>query len=219
MKRLLSQTSPGTYWALLCNYLWYKWSSICEGGHPMLTGAFRLKDRHVRRPGIAVEGAWAHFKRRAKEVGVQVRQMGRLFLEMEELWLQTQPWTPAEYRVVEAGRRLRGVAANWLETVGRPAAGVIPAWPASMRLTALAERFRASRRVAARRWAWFMSRWQVFSVNGVTTRQDLARSWRQIDSRQGFRRWFGFTPLRAAVNAAREVRLALSFAATLVAHS
>jgi len=201
MKRGLSRVHPRLYWTLLNDFLWYKWASLCEKGHPMLTGIFRLKDRLFRRPGYAVEGRWAHAKRRTREIGGYFRDIGRLFMEMEELWLQTRPWTSAEYQFVEAGRRLREGARNWLQ------------------LDALDEQFQSSRHVAGRRWAWFMSRWGVLSTNGLVTRRHLTESWERMRALPWMRRWLSLGPVQAALNTLREMRLALGFATAMVAQS
>jgi hypothetical protein len=130
-----------------------------------------------------------------------VKDFGRLVVEMEDLWLQTRPWSPAEYQIVEAGRRFRREAGNWLQ------------------LDALAEQFRASRKIAGRRWAWFMSRWPMLSTTGLASRQHLAKSWERLRAQSPPRRWLGFNPARAALTTARELRLAMSFVCALVAQS
>jgi len=201
MKRVLRRVHPRLYWPLLTTFFWYKWSSLGEKGHPMLTGALRLKARSLRRPGFAVDRLWDHGKKRLGEIWGQVKAASRLFLEFEDLWLQTRPWTPAEYRLVELRQALREGAAKW-----HP-------------LEALAEQFEASRRMASKRWAWFMSRWRVLSTHGLTSRQRLSQSWQRVLNRTGLRRWLGLTPLQAVLNALREARLALSFAAAMLAQA
>ncbi len=93
MRRALLRSNHRTYWGLLKNYLWYR-AAMIEDAHPMITGFLRLKDRTQRRRGFAVEGRLAHLRRRAPEVWTQLRAYGRLFVEMQDLWLQTRHAAP-----------------------------------------------------------------------------------------------------------------------------
>ena len=99
MKEILLRANPENYWDLLRDFLWYKNSVLIEGGHPMLHGFFRRKDRTDRRPGYAVESRAQHFFRRTREVAVTLRSWMLLLLEMEELWLQTRIRSDAEKRL------------------------------------------------------------------------------------------------------------------------
>ncbi|HEU4401426.1 MAG TPA: radical SAM protein [Candidatus Polarisedimenticolia bacterium] len=93
MREALLRANHRTYWGMFKNYIWYKVAMI-EDAHPMITGFVRLKDRKERRRGRAVEGRLAHLKRRLPEIVAQIRAYVRLFLEMEELWLQTRHVAP-----------------------------------------------------------------------------------------------------------------------------
>ena len=99
MKEVLSRANPENYWSILLDFLWYKNSALIEGGHPMLHGFFRLKDRVDRRPGCTVESRVRHFLRRTREVTQTLRSWILLLLEMEELWLQTRIRPDAEKRL------------------------------------------------------------------------------------------------------------------------
>ena len=99
MKEVLSRAHPENYWNILCDFIWYKNSALIEGGHPMLHGFFRLKDRTDRRSGYAVESRARHFFRRTVEVAKTLRSWTLLLLEMEELWLQTRNRSDAEKRL------------------------------------------------------------------------------------------------------------------------
>ena len=99
MKEVLSGANPENYWNILLDFLWYKNSALIEGGHPMLHGFFRLKDRVDRRSGYAVESRTDHLCRRTREVARMLRSWTLLLLEMEELWLQTRIRSDAEKRL------------------------------------------------------------------------------------------------------------------------
>jgi len=99
MKNALSRAHPKNYWGLLFDFLWYKSSTLIEGGHPMLHGFFRLKNRTDKRAGFPVESRLSHFFRRTREIARTLRGWGLLLLEMEELWLQTRVRSEPEKRL------------------------------------------------------------------------------------------------------------------------
>lgn len=107
MREVLARANPENYWNIFCNFIWYKNSALIEGGHPMIHGFFRLKDRTDRRPGFAVESRLKHFMRRLGELRTLARQWVSLALEMEELWLQTRKRSEAEVRLLAEIKRLR----------------------------------------------------------------------------------------------------------------
>ncbi len=107
MREVLSRANPENYWNIFCDFLWYKNSALIEGGHPMIHGFFRLKNRTDRRPGYAVESPRKHFARRFREVRQLAGNWMSLALEMEELWLQTRKRTDAEIRLLAEIQRLR----------------------------------------------------------------------------------------------------------------
>jgi radical SAM superfamily enzyme YgiQ (UPF0313 family) len=107
MREVLSRANPENYWNIFRNFIWYKNSALIEGGHPMIHGFFRLKNRVDRRPGFAVESRTRHFLRRSREVRSLIRSWISLVLEMEELWLQTRKRSDAEIRLLAEIQRLR----------------------------------------------------------------------------------------------------------------
>ncbi|MEW6364529.1 MAG: radical SAM protein [Acidobacteriota bacterium] len=125
MEAVLFRAHRGTYWDILKNYFWYK-NALIDGQHPMISGFFRIKDRTDRRPGYAVDGRWAHLKRRIPEWIRHARGVWRLLFEMEEVWLQTrrQAWQRIEFvkelqhRVANLLIQIRGIdyrdARQWL---------------------------------------------------------------------------------------------------------
>ena len=93
LRKALLRANHRTYWGLFKNYLWYR-AAMIEDAHPMITGFLRLKDRTQRRRGYPVEGRLAHLRRRAPEVWAQLKAYSRLFVEMQDLWLQTRHVAP-----------------------------------------------------------------------------------------------------------------------------
>jgi radical SAM superfamily enzyme YgiQ (UPF0313 family) len=106
MRKVLARAKPENYWDIFFDFIWYKNSALIEGGHPMLHGFFRLKDRTDRRPGFAVESWLKHFARRFREVRHMMRSWLSLALEMEELWLQTRKRSEAEIRLLAEMQKL-----------------------------------------------------------------------------------------------------------------
>ncbi len=107
MREVLARANPENYWSIFCDFIWFKNSALIEGGHPMIHGFFRLKDRKDRRPGFAVESRFQHLKRRFREWRSLARSWLSLALEMEELWLQTRKRSAAEIRLLAEIKRLR----------------------------------------------------------------------------------------------------------------
>lgn len=89
MRRSLLRQNPHTYWAVMKNLIWYR-AAMAEGAYPMITGFFRLKDRHSRRPDLPVESRWSFFRRRVRENARMFREYIKIYLEMQELWLRTR---------------------------------------------------------------------------------------------------------------------------------
>jgi len=107
MRNVLANANPENYWNVFRNFIWYKNSVHIEGGHPMIHGFFRLKDRKDRRPGFPVESRLTHCARRFHEIRSLVRAWIALALEMEELWLQTRRRSEAELRLMSELKRVR----------------------------------------------------------------------------------------------------------------
>lgn len=107
MREVLLRANPENYWNIFCDFLWYKNSALIEGGHPMIHGFFRLKDRTDRRPGFVVESPLKHFVRRFRELKQLAASWISLALEMEELWLQTRKRSEAEMRLLAEIKRLK----------------------------------------------------------------------------------------------------------------
>ena len=119
MKAVLQRAHPRNYWGIFSNFIWYKNAVEVEGGHPMLSGFFRLRDRIQRRPGYPILTRRQHLQRNARDWIRCARLWTRLALEMEELWLQTRPRSALEERIVEVLRR-RNLFSNSLTFSRRP---------------------------------------------------------------------------------------------------
>jgi radical SAM superfamily enzyme YgiQ (UPF0313 family) len=107
MRHVLTNACRENYWNIFRNFIWYKNSVLIEGGHPMVHGLFRMKDRTDRRPGLPIEPRLTHFVRRFRDMRGLARKWIELLLEMEELWLQTRIRSKAELRLISELKRAR----------------------------------------------------------------------------------------------------------------
>jgi radical SAM superfamily enzyme YgiQ (UPF0313 family) len=113
MKQLLLRTPADRYWDVFKNCIWYKSSSHIEDNHPMITGFFRLKDRLSRRPGYVIDPWFVHVRKRSKEIKGYLIAWVKLFLEMEELWLQTRKRSVKEQWVIDELQKIRSDVKEW----------------------------------------------------------------------------------------------------------
>ena len=107
IRQVLVEANPENYWNIFRNFIWYRNSVMIEGGHPMIHGFLRLKDRKDRRRGFPVESKVTHFRHRIRDWSALARGWLALMLEMEELWLQTRKRSEAELRLIVEVNRLR----------------------------------------------------------------------------------------------------------------
>lgn len=113
MEKILKRVSPENYWQTFMKFFWYKNSVMVEGGHPMLEGFFRFKDRLQRRPGYQTETPLQYFARRIKDIFRSVKSWFKLIAEMEELWLRTRPRSALEKRVIEELIKRHAYTKQW----------------------------------------------------------------------------------------------------------
>lgn len=119
MKSILERAPRDTFWSLLKNFAWYKYSILVEETHPMVSGFFRLKDRRQRRSGFPVETRWRHLRRRTHELRRWVRGVARLYFELQDVWLATRG-REARRRALHLGEERRAALdAYWRELYGK----------------------------------------------------------------------------------------------------
>jgi radical SAM superfamily enzyme YgiQ (UPF0313 family) len=106
-RQVLADAEPENYWNIFRNFIWYRNSVMIEGGHPMIHGFLRIKERKDKRPGFPVESRLRHFRRRVRDWSVLARGWLALILEAEELWLQTRKRSEAELRLMVEVKRIR----------------------------------------------------------------------------------------------------------------
>ncbi len=63
MTAALRRISKNDYWGMFRNFLWYRWSAVVEGVHPMMAGFLRRKHYASRQPSVARMSRTEHILR------------------------------------------------------------------------------------------------------------------------------------------------------------
>ncbi|MGL6226850.1 MAG: radical SAM protein [Thermoguttaceae bacterium] len=98
------------YWFMFWNLIWYRYSGVFSGTHPMMTGFFRMKNRLERRPGYPKENLLRYSWRWIREFVLDAQSYIRLFFEFQEIWFLTrkpnEELIPAEKILEQRGQEL-----------------------------------------------------------------------------------------------------------------
>jgi hypothetical protein len=78
------------YWLMFWKLIWYRYSGVLSGTHPMMTGFFRQKDRNERRPGFPKENIFQFGWRWIKDFVLDSGSYIQLFYEFQEIWFLTR---------------------------------------------------------------------------------------------------------------------------------
>lgn len=176
MKAILQRTSPGRYWGVFSNFIWYKNAIEVEGGHPMIHGFIRIRDRRQRRPGCPIETRWQYFKNRLNDACRTIWLWTKLALEMEEVWLQTRRRGAWEQQVIEELQRYTRRAESWRDlrlaqlqkAYCRAAIALKRAMPDPAAWSGI--------RIPPRVWLWVKQR-NAFSIALTDSRRSLQQFW------------------------------------------
>jgi radical SAM superfamily enzyme YgiQ (UPF0313 family) len=84
------------YWLMFWNLIWYRYSGVFSGTHPMMTGFFRQKDRLDRRPGLPTENLFQFHWRWVKDFILDSGSYIKLFFEFQEIWFLTRNYVPGK---------------------------------------------------------------------------------------------------------------------------
>jgi hypothetical protein len=90
------------YWLMFWNLIWYRYSGVLSGTHPMMTGFFRQKNRHDRRPGFPKENVFQFAWRWIKDFVLDSGSYIKLFYEFQEVWFLTRNSTHGSLSETEA---------------------------------------------------------------------------------------------------------------------
>jgi radical SAM superfamily enzyme YgiQ (UPF0313 family) len=188
MKRILLNASPRNYWDILKSFIWYKNAAVLERRHPMMAGFFRRKSRTAMRSGIAVPGHWAFVRMRLREIKHYLVGVVKLLWEMQELWLQTRPRSPAEQRIAQEMHRIYASVQRRLTV-------------AEVQLAYHRARLHLPTLKVPSKLVLYWQKWNLFHANRrVYTRADIDQNWSRIVHRVRRYKLFGISPLRFLVN-------------------
>ena len=93
------------YWLMFWKLIWYRYSGVLSGTHPMMTGFFRQKDRLERRPGFSRENVFRFGWRWIKDFVLDSGSYIQLFYEFQEIWFLTRK--PAAVHDVQTSPKRR----------------------------------------------------------------------------------------------------------------
>lgn len=101
------------YWDRLSFFSWYLYASTIERLHPMNCGFWTKRYRHDRRPGFPKEPFVAFWWGRLKTTAYRIREMGKLYLQLQEVWLRSRPKSPNEEALMEIISRTKRDIVDW----------------------------------------------------------------------------------------------------------
>lgn len=212
MKQILLRTPADRYWDVFKNCIWYKSASHIEDNHPMITGFFRLKDRLSRRPGYALDPWFVHVRKRTREVPRYLLAWAKLFLEMEELWLQTRKRGAKEQWVIEEILKIRSDVKEWRELRIQE---LYEAYArAATKVKELQEHAHVKITVPSKVGLYFR-RLNILSDKITYSRQHLNEFWYRTLEHLRHGRLHRINPLKIAVNFVRDVKLTTQFAVAM----
>ncbi|MDD5225559.1 MAG: radical SAM protein [Candidatus Omnitrophica bacterium] len=175
MKKILARDlKADNYWGIFSNFMWYKNSIDVEGGHPMISGFFRLKERLERRPGYPVESRWTYIQRRFWDILRAMKGRLKLTMELEEVWLATRHRSPLEQKVISEIARLTQCAREWRDL--RTSELFLLYQKAA---TALEKKNLYRFRIPSRFQIW-INKLNLFSLRLTSTREPLQKFWDKV---------------------------------------
>ncbi|MFA5159553.1 MAG: radical SAM protein [Candidatus Omnitrophota bacterium] len=175
MKKILARDLKGdNYWGIFSNFMWYKNSIDVEGGHPMISGFFRLKERLERRPGYPIESRGVYFKRRFWDILRCMKGRWKLTLELEEVWLATRHRGPLEQKVISEIARLTQCAKKWRDLRTSELLHLY------QKAAAALEKKNIYRLRIPSRFQIWMNKQNLFSLRLTFTREPLQRFWDNV---------------------------------------
>ncbi|MDR0390616.1 MAG: radical SAM protein [Planctomycetaceae bacterium] len=100
--KILKRLPKDHYWLMFWNLIWYRYSGVLSGTHPMMTGFFRRKDRLDRRPGMPRENIFKFAYRWIKDFVLDSGSYIKLFFEFQEIWFLTRRHATLREKTINA---------------------------------------------------------------------------------------------------------------------
>ena len=79
------------YWNRMFFFAWYLYASRIERLHPMNCGFWTVRQRSDRRPGFPREAFFPFWWGRLTAATARLREIVKLFFQLEEVWLRSRP--------------------------------------------------------------------------------------------------------------------------------
>ena len=84
------------YWDRMFFFAWYLYASRVERLHPMNCGFWTVRRRGDRRSGFEREGIFPFWWGRCRTAVSKLRQIVKLFFQLEEVWMRSRPKSKTE---------------------------------------------------------------------------------------------------------------------------
>ncbi|MDR1486324.1 MAG: radical SAM protein [Planctomycetaceae bacterium] len=97
--KILKRLPKDHYWLMFWNLIWFRYSGVLSGTHPMMTGFFRRKDRLDRRPNMPRENIFKFAWRWLKDFVLDSGSYIKLFFEFQEIWFLTRHHVVAQDKI------------------------------------------------------------------------------------------------------------------------
>lgn len=108
-----------TYWNRLFFFAAYLYASGIEGLHPMNCGFWTMRHRDDRRSDFPHEGFVPFWWGRFKTINQRLWGIGKLFLDLEEVWLRSRPKSNVEDALHDLIVRTRKDVFDWRDLKAR----------------------------------------------------------------------------------------------------
>ena len=102
-----------TYWNRLFFFAAYLYASRIERLHPMNCGFWTVRHRDDRRPGFPRQGFVPFWWSRFAAMNVRLWGIGKLFFQLEEVWLRSRPRSRVEDALHDLVVRTRNDVHDW----------------------------------------------------------------------------------------------------------
>ena len=113
-----------SYWGRLFFFAAYLYASQIERLHPMNCGFWTTRSRHDRRSGYGREGYVSFWWKRFTTITERLWGLGKLFLQLEEVWLQSRPKSRVEDALHELIANTKRDVTDWRHLKARELVGL-----------------------------------------------------------------------------------------------
>jgi hypothetical protein len=109
----LYRSDPHHYKERLSFFMWYLYASRIERLNPMNCGFWTVRRRNERRSGFPQEAFLPFWLNRTRVITSRLWSMGKLFFQLEEVWLRSRPKSRTEEGLHELISRTKQDILDW----------------------------------------------------------------------------------------------------------